>query len=41
MGKLVKGAAPDDADKQAIIERTRTYAMPAMMKLQRFLTAIN
>ncbi len=41
MGKLVKGAAPDDAEKQAIIERMRTYAMPAMMKLQRFLTAIN
>lgn len=40
MGKLVKNAAKDDEEKQAILKRMRANAGPAMMKIQRFLAEI-
>lgn len=41
MGKLVRSASKDDAEKQAILTRMRENSAPAMMKIQRFLAEIN
>jgi len=41
MGKLVRSASKDDAEKQAILTRMRDNSAPAMMKIQRFLAEIN
>lgn len=41
MGKLVRSASKDDAEKQAILTRMRNNSAPAMMKIQRFLADIN
>ncbi len=39
--KMMKDAAKDDEEKQAIIKRLRSSAMPAMMKLQQFMTELS
>ncbi|SDT07680.1 NAD(P)-binding Rossmann-like domain-containing protein [Halopseudomonas sabulinigri] len=41
MGKLVRSASKEDAEKQAILTRMRDNSAPAMMKIQRFLAEIN
>ncbi len=38
---MVKGVSKEDEEKQAIIKRMRSNAMPAMMKLQQFMQEIN
>ena len=38
--KMMKDAAKDDEEKQAIIQRLRNSVMPAMMKLQQFMTEL-
>ncbi len=39
--KMVRGVSKEDAAKQAILQKLKTYAMPAMMKLQQFITELD
>ena len=40
-GAMVKGVSKDDGEKQAILKRMRSNAMPAMMNLQKLIQEIN
>ena len=39
--KMIRGISKEDAEKQAILQKLRKYAMPAMMNLQQFITEMD
>ena len=39
--KMIRGISKDDTEKQAILQKLRKYAMPAMMKMQQFIAELD
>ena len=38
---MIRGISKDDTEKQAILQKLRKYAMPAMMKMQQFIAELD